>query len=84
MDCPVRVWLDEPLGERAVIDFDRDEELEFCVPPYLDNVPQDDHGYHCVGRRRPSAGPKSRSFEREHPMAATLLRDDCDTGSVQS
>lgn len=26
-DCPVRVELDEPLGERAVIDFDLDEEL---------------------------------------------------------
>jgi hypothetical protein len=32
MDCPVRVELDEPLGERAVIDFDRDEELPLYTP----------------------------------------------------
>jgi hypothetical protein len=32
-DWPVRVWLDGPLGERAVIDFDRDEELRLYKPP---------------------------------------------------
>jgi len=56
MDCPVRVWLDEALAERAVIDFDLDEELDLYVPEYLDNGPQADHGYHYAGRRRPSAG----------------------------
>lgn len=38
MDCPVRVELDEPLGERAVIDVDRDEELRLYTPEFLDNV----------------------------------------------
>lgn len=37
-DCPVRVWLDRPLGERAVIDVDSDEELPLYTPPYLNNV----------------------------------------------
>ncbi|MGH7621414.1 MAG: hypothetical protein ACREMU_03660, partial [Gemmatimonadaceae bacterium] len=50
-DCPVRVWLDEPLGERAVIDFDRDEELPLYKPLYRNNVRQRDHGYHLVDRR---------------------------------
>lgn len=27
-DCPVRVWLEHPLGDRAVIDVDSDEELD--------------------------------------------------------
>jgi hypothetical protein len=27
LDCPVRTWLERPLGERAVIDVDSDEEL---------------------------------------------------------
>ena len=26
-DCPVRIWLKEPLGERAAIDVDSDDEL---------------------------------------------------------
>jgi len=55
-DWPVRVWLDEPLGERAVIDFDRDEELALYKPPYENNVRQRDHGYHDVGRRRHAKG----------------------------
>lgn len=58
IDCPVRVWLDEPLRARAVIDFDRDEELSLYRPLYLNNVKQHDHGYHYVGRRRPGPGGK--------------------------
>jgi hypothetical protein len=51
-DCPVRVWLDEPLGERAVIDVDSDEELPLFIPSRVNNVPAPDHGYHAVNRRR--------------------------------
>lgn len=51
-DCPVRVWLDEPLGERAVIDVDSDEELPLFIPSYLNDLPQPNHGYHPVNRRR--------------------------------
>jgi hypothetical protein len=51
-DCPVRVWLKRPLGDRAVIDADTDEELLLYIPMYLDNVPRPDHGYHHVARRR--------------------------------
>jgi len=52
MDCPVRVWLKQPLGERAVIDVDSDDELPLYIPDYLDNVPQPDRGYHTANRRR--------------------------------
>jgi hypothetical protein len=52
MDCPVRVWLDQPLGERAVIDFDSDEELDPFTPTYLNNVRQPDAGYRPALRRR--------------------------------
>ncbi len=52
MDCPVRVWLDRPLGERAVIDVDDDEELPLYIPEYLNSIVQPDHGYHPAGRRR--------------------------------
>lgn len=51
VDCPVRVSLGRPLGERAVIDQDTDEELPLFIPEYLNNVPQPDHGYHPVRRR---------------------------------
>lgn len=51
-DCPVRVWLKKPLGERAVIDVDSDEELPLYIPEYLENVPRPDHGYHPANRRR--------------------------------
>ena len=51
-DCPVRAWLDRPLGDRAVVDVDTDEELPLFIPSHLDNVPQPDHGYHDVNRRR--------------------------------
>src|SRR5580704_15396965 len=53
-DCPVRVWLKRPLGERAVIDVDSDDELPLYIPQYLDNVRQPDHGYHPANRRRRS------------------------------
>ena len=52
LDCPVRVWLDRPLGDRAVIDVDTDEELPLYTPAYLNNVPQPDHGYRPANRRR--------------------------------
>ncbi len=51
MDCPIRVWLESPLGDRAVIDLDTDEELPLFVPEYLNNVVQPDHGYHPAQRR---------------------------------
>lgn len=51
IECPVRVELDGPLGERAVIDFDDDEELRLYKPLYRNNVRQRDHGYYYVERR---------------------------------
>ena len=39
-DCPVRVWLKRPLGDRAVIDVDSDDELPLYTPPYLNSVIQ--------------------------------------------
>lgn len=51
-DCPVRVWLERPLDERAVIDVDTDDELPLYTPPYLDNAPQAHHGYRPARRRR--------------------------------
>jgi hypothetical protein len=55
-DCPVRVWLEKPLGTRAVIDVDSDEELPLFTPAYLNNVPQPDHGYRPANRRRRASG----------------------------
>jgi hypothetical protein len=52
VDCPARVWLDRPLGDRAVIDVDDDRELPLYVPKYLNGVIQPDHGYHPADRRR--------------------------------
>lgn len=51
MDCPVRVWLKQPLGDRAVIDVDTDEELPLYIPGWVDNVRQPDRGYHPANRR---------------------------------
>ncbi len=49
---PVRVWLDEPLGDRAVIDEDSDEELDlFTFSWDEDNNPLPDHGYRPANRR---------------------------------
>lgn len=59
-DWPVRVWLEQSLGERAVVDVDRDEELPLYKPRYLNNVVQPDHGYHRVHRRHRA----SRAVER--------------------
>jgi hypothetical protein len=50
-DWPARVWLERPLGDRAVIDVDTDEELQIFTPLYLDNVVQPDHGYRAANRR---------------------------------
>ncbi len=55
-DCPVRVWLDKPLGDRAVIDVDSDEELPLFIPAYRDGVPDPNHGYYPSNRRRRSTG----------------------------
>jgi hypothetical protein len=52
VNWPVRVWLDRPLGERAVIDVDTDEELPLFTPAYLNSVRQPDHGFRPAGRRR--------------------------------
>jgi hypothetical protein len=54
LDCPIRTWLERPLGERAVIDVDSDEELPLYTSRYLNNVIQPDHGYRPVNRRRRS------------------------------
>ena len=51
-DCPVRVWLDRPLGDRAVIDVDSDDELSLYTPRYLNNRPQADAGYRQADRRK--------------------------------
>jgi hypothetical protein len=50
-DCPVRVWLERPLGDRAVIDVDTDEELPYYTFSYEDNIRQPDHGYQPANRR---------------------------------
>lgn len=55
IDCPVRVWLQRPLGDRAVIDMDTDEELALYTARYLNGVVQPDHGYRPVRRRRSSS-----------------------------
>ena len=62
-DCPVRVWLKQPLRERAVIDVDSDEELPLYIPEYLDNVRQPDHGYHQANRRRARRGAMTDESE---------------------
>jgi hypothetical protein len=41
-----------PLGERAVIDVDDDQELRLYVPEHLNNVVQPDRSYHPASRRR--------------------------------
>ena len=56
-DCPVRTWLERPLGQRAVIDVDGDEELPLYTPYYLNNVRQPDHGYRSANRRRARPRP---------------------------
>lgn len=51
-DCPVGVWLEKPLGRRAVIDVDFDEELSLFAPSWLDGVRQPDAGDCPANRRR--------------------------------
>lgn len=65
VDCPVRVELDGPLGDRAVIDYDDDQELPLYKPLYMNNVRQRDHGYYRVTRRRTGSAP-SREEANEH------------------
>jgi hypothetical protein len=38
-NCPVRTWLDRPLGNRAVVDVDSEEELPLHTPGDLNNRP---------------------------------------------
>lgn len=38
-DCPCRVWLDEPLGEKVVIDVDSGEPLPLFIPRRSDDEP---------------------------------------------
>jgi hypothetical protein len=42
LDCPVRVWLERPLGERIVIDADTGQELPLRVPRYIRNIEEED------------------------------------------
>jgi hypothetical protein len=42
IDCPVRVWLERPLGERIVIDADTGQELPLRVPRYIRNIEEED------------------------------------------
>ena len=57
-DCPVCVWLDTPLGERAVIDVDSNEKLPLYTPMYLNNEPQADHGYRPANRHHEGYDPR--------------------------
>jgi hypothetical protein len=52
MDWPVRVWLERPLGQRAVIDVDSDEELPLFTPSRFDGDHEPDAGYRPANRRR--------------------------------
>lgn len=54
LDCSVRTWLEQPLGERAVIDVDSGEGLPLYTSLYLNNLIQPNHGYRLVNRRRRS------------------------------
>jgi hypothetical protein len=56
-DWPTRLLLQRPLGDRAVIDMNTDQELELYTPLYLNNVVQPDHGYRPVHRRPRTARP---------------------------
>jgi hypothetical protein len=39
IDCPVRVWLDAPVGDPAVIDADTGEKLPLHIPSRLRSAP---------------------------------------------
>jgi hypothetical protein len=38
VDCPVRTWLERPLGGRVVIDVDTGQELPLRIPRYTRNI----------------------------------------------
>ena len=38
-DCPCNVWLDEPLGERIVVDIESGRPLPLCVPEWGRDAP---------------------------------------------
>lgn len=50
-ECPVRVWLEDRLGDRAVIDIDTDKELDEYRPRIVGTSRQPDGGYHPSNRR---------------------------------
>jgi hypothetical protein len=59
LDWPVRVWLERPLGQRAVIDTDTDEKLPLFIPPdYLNDAPQPGTGYRPANPRRRGSEPR--------------------------
>lgn len=63
-DAPVRVWLEQPLGDRAVIDEDSDEELDlFTFSWDENNDPLPDHGYRPANRRRHRTGGTDRGAD---------------------
>jgi hypothetical protein len=71
LDCPVRVWLERPLGRRAVIDADTDEELALYTPRYLNNVLQPGHGYRPAHRRGSSSRTRMRRPRPDLPESRT-------------
>jgi hypothetical protein len=71
VDCPVRVWLDRPLGERAVIDHDTDEELPIYVPEYVNGVRRPDHGYHPANRRKRPTRSSLRASRSRRPASGS-------------
>jgi hypothetical protein len=63
-DAPVRVWLKQPLGNRAVIDEDSDAELDlFTFSCDENNNPRPDHGYRPANRRRQAAERLDRNAD---------------------
>jgi hypothetical protein len=38
-DCPCNVWLEQPLGDRIVVDIDSGQPLPLCVPGWGRDVP---------------------------------------------
>ena len=72
-DCAVRVWLDAPVGERAVIDVDSNEELPLYTPMHLNNVHQADHGY------RPPIDARKATNPRRPADDATSASNVCQT-----
>jgi hypothetical protein len=73
MDCPVRTWLERPLGGRAVIDVDSDEELPLFIPGW-DREPQEESRYVSVKRRRTAERDDARVKLRPADGAARRRR----------